>query len=235
MVKMTKRQKKIAELSIKQELYTLEDALILLGKYKDSCSVKFDETVEISCKLGIDPRHSDQMVRGAVPLPSGTGKSVKVAAFVPSDMLESLSDCGADIMGSDELVDSIKNGGAIEFEKCVAHPSFMPSLAKIGKILGPKGLMPNPKLGTVATDIASAISELKSGKVEFRAEKAGIVHVGVGKLSFKPNAIAENVKALLFALRDAKPSGAKGEYFNGIFLSTSMGPAIELDTKQLIS
>lgn len=235
MVKVTKRQKRIAELGIKEEPYVLDDALALIGKYKDFCSVKFDETVEISCRLGIDPRHSDQMVRGAVPLPSGTGKSVRVAAFVPGDMLENLSDCGADIIGSDELVDSIKGGGAIEFEKCVAHPSFMPTLAKIGKILGPKGLMPNPKLGTVTADVASAVSELKSGKIEFRAEKSGIVHVGVGKLSFKPAALAENVKALVIALRDAKPSGTKGEYFCGIFLSTTMGPAIELDTKQLIS
>lgn len=233
---ITKRQKKIAELGIEKKPYSLEDALGLFSKYKETCGVKFDETVEISCRLGVDPRHSDQMVRGAIPLPAGTGKAVKIAVFTVSDAVDGLKDCGADIVGSDELADSIKKGAAIEFDKCVATPTYMPALAsKLGKILGPKGLMPNPKLGTVTNDVKTAVAELKAGKVEFRTEKSGIVHAGIGKLSFESGALNKNISAFLKALSSARPSAAKGEYFRSIFIATTMGPSIELDKKQFIA
>lgn len=235
-IKMTKRQKKIADLGIESRAYSLSEALKILFEYKSSCAAKFDETVELVCKLGIDPRHSDQNVRGAKSLPAGTGKTVRVAVFVAQEMLDQFKGCGADILASDELLDTIKNGGAIEFDSCVCTPSYMPTLAaKIGKVLGPKGLMPNPKLGTVTEDVAAAVAEMKSGRVEFRAEKSGIVHVGVGKLSFDTDALTENIDILVKTLKNAKPSGAKGEYFRSIFITTTMGPSIELDRSNLVA
>ena len=230
-----KRAKRIAKLAIQQRPYSLEELLGLLAQYKTECSVKFDETVEIACRLGVDPKHSDQMVRGTVALPSGTGKDVRVAVFTSQDRVEEFRKLsGADIVGSDELVDKIQKGAVIDFDKCVATPDYMPTLAKIGKILGPRGLMPNPKLGTVTNDV-KIVAELKAGKVEFKTDKSGIVHAGIGKMSFDAKALKSNITAFVKAIQDAKPSAAKGEFFRSVFISTTMGPAIELDIGQIIA
>lgn len=221
-----KKMKKISALVDRSKFYTLEDALeILKTAAKER---KFDETIEVSFNLGIDPRQNDQTVRGVVELPNGTGAKIRVAVFAKDKKAEEAKAAGADIVGAEDLVESIM-GGKIDFDRCIATPDMMPVIAKVAKVLGPRGLMPNPKLGTVTMDVAKAVDSAKGGAVEFRAEKAGIVHAGVGKASFDSKKLAENIRAFSAALNRAKPSGAKGTYMKKISVSSTMGPGIKLD------
>lgn len=211
-------------------VYELDAAVKLL---KDNAKAKFDETIEISMNLGIDPRHSDQMVRGVVSLPKGTGKAVRVAVFAKGDKADEAQAAGADVVGADDLAEKVEKG-EIDFERVIATPDMMPVVGKLGKVLGPKGLMPNPKLGTVTPDVARAVQDAKGGQVEYRVEKAGIIHVGVGKASFSDGDIAENICSLVDAVNKAKPSGAKGTYIKKISVSSTMGPGIKLDIGPLL-
>jgi large subunit ribosomal protein L1 len=205
--------------------YGLDEAVKLL---KENATAKFDETIELSMNLGVDPRHSDQMVRGVVSLPKGTGKAVRVAVFAKGDKAEEAQAAGADVVGADDLAEKVEKG-EIDFERVIATPDMMPVVGKLGKVLGPKGLMPNPKLGTVTPDVAKAVQDAKGGQVEYRVEKAGIIHVGVGKASFSEGDIAENICSLVDAVNKAKPSGSKGTYIKRISVSSTMGPGIKLD------
>lgn len=205
--------------------YDLSNGISLL---KSLSQTKFDQTLEVVMKLGVDPRHSDQMVRGVVTLPAGTGKNIKVAVICKDERIDEAKNAGADIAGSTEIIDEIK-AGKINFDVCIATPDMMSVIGAVARILGPKGLMPNPKLGTVAVDIVTAIKNAKSGQVEYRVEKAGIIHAGVGKLSFTDSDLLQNVQALTTAVVKAKPSGAKGNYLKAIFLSTTMGPSVKID------
>jgi large subunit ribosomal protein L1 len=205
--------------------YSVEDAVKFI---KDNAKVKFDETIEIAMNLGIDPRHSDQQVRGVVQLPHGTGKSMRVAVFAKDAKAEDAKNAGADIVGAEDLAEKIQ-AGEIEFDRCIATPDMMAVVGRLGKVLGPKGLMPNPKLGTVTQDVATAVQAAKGGEVQFRCEKAGIVHAGVGKASFDEQALAENVRAFIGAISKAKPSGVKGTYIMKASISSTMGPGIKLD------
>ena len=211
-------------------VYGLDEAVKLL---KENAKAKFDETIELSMNLGIDPRHSDQMVRGVVSLPKGTGKAVRVAVFAKGDKADEAQSAGADIVGADELAEKVEKGG-IDFERVIATPDMMPVVGKLGKVLGPKGLMPNPKLGTVTPDVAKAVQDAKGGQIEYRVEKAGIIHVGVGKASFSEGDIAENICSLVDAVNKAKPSGTKGTYIKKISVSSTMGPGIKLDIGPLL-
>ncbi|HCH56064.1 MAG TPA: 50S ribosomal protein L1 [Rhodospirillaceae bacterium] len=211
-------------------VYELDAAVKLL---KDNAKAKFDETIEISMNLGVDPRHSDQMVRGVVSLPKGTGKAVRVAVFAKGDKADEAQVAGADVVGADDLAEKVERG-EIDFERVIATPDMMPVVGKLGKVLGPKGLMPNPKLGTVTPDVARAVQDAKGGQVEYRVEKAGIIHVGVGKASFSEGDIAENICSLVDAVNKAKPSGAKGTYIKKISVSSTMGPGIKLDIGPLL-
>jgi large subunit ribosomal protein L1 len=195
---------------------------------KQTATAKFDETVEMSMNLGIDPRHADQMVRGVVSLPNGTGKTVRVAVFAKGDKAEEAKKAGADVVGADDLFEKV-NKGEIDFDRCIATPDMMGVVGRLGKVLGPRGLMPNPKLGTVTMDVAKAVKEVKGGQVEFRAEKTGIVHAGVGKASFSEDQITENVRAFFDAIMKAKPSGAKGTFVKKVSLSSTMGPGVKLE------
>ena len=205
--------------------YTVEDAVKLV---KTNAKAKFDETVEVSMNLGVDPRHADQMVRGVVQLPNGTGKSVRVAVFAKGDKAEEATAAGADLVGADELAAEVQ-AGKIEFDRCIATPDMMPVVGRLGKILGPRGMMPNPKLGTVTPDVKTAVQAAKGGQVEFRVEKAGIIHAGVGKASFAEGALVENVKAFVDAVVKAKPSGAKGQFVKRVAVSSTMGPGVKID------
>ena len=205
--------------------YTVEEACALVGK---TGKKKFDETVDIAIKLGVDPKHADQMVRGAVVLPHGIGKTVRVAVFAKGDKAKEAEAAGADIVGAEDLAAKVAEGW-LEFDKAIATPDMMGVVGRLGKVLGPRGLMPNPKVGTVTADVARAVRETKAGKVEFRAEKAGIVHAPVGKASFDAKKLQDNVSALLEVIMKAKPSSAKGVYLKGVSLSTTMGPGIKLD------
>lgn len=205
--------------------YEAEEAIKILQK---SAFTKFDQTLEVALNLGVDPRHSDQMVRGMVSLPAGTGKDVRVAVFCKEEKADIAKNAGADLVGSTDLVDSIRSG-KIEFDVCIATPDMMATIGQVAKILGPKGLMPNPKLGTVTTDIETAVKNAKSGQVEYRVEKAGIVHVGIGKLSFKSADLLENLKTLIGAISKAKPSGAKGTFMKQLTLTSTMGPSLRVD------
>ena len=209
--------------------YDLGDAVKLV---KANAKAKFDETVELSLNLGIDPRHSDQQVRGVVQLPNGTGKTVRVAVFAKGDKAEEATKAGADIVGAEDLAEKIQ-GGEMNFDRCIATPDMMAVVGRLGKVLGPRGLMPNPKLGTVTPNVADAIKAAKGGEVTFRAEKAGIVHVGVGKASFTEDAIAENIRAVFGAISRAKPSGAKGTYIKRVSVSSTMGPGMQLEVGSL--
>ena len=210
--------------------YTLADAVKII---KDTAAkTKFDETVEVAINLGVDPRHADQMVRGTVSLPHGTGKSVKVVVFAKDDKAKEAEEAGADLVGAEELAQKIQ-GGEIDFERCIATPDMMAVVGRLGKVLGPKGLMPNPKLGTVTPDVASAVKAAKAGQIEFRVEKQGIIHAGVGKVSFSKEALAENISTFVSAIAKAKPSGAKGTYMKKVSLSSTMGPGLKLDVGPL--
>ncbi|MDX8529219.1 50S ribosomal protein L1 [Mesorhizobium sp. MSK_1335] len=229
MAKIAKRIAKSREGIDPNKAYVLSEALQLL---KDRSKVKFDETVEISMNLGVDPRHADQMVRGVVNLPNGTGRSVRVAVFARGDKAEEAKAAGADIVGAEDLVDIVQKG-TIDFDRCIATPDMMPLVGRLGKVLGPRGMMPNPKVGTVTTDVAAAVKASKGGAVEFRVEKAGIVQAGVGKVSFDVKALEENVRAFADAVNKAKPSGAKGNYVKKVSVTSTMGPGLKLDLSTL--
>lgn len=210
-------------------LYDLAEAVEII---KENATVKFDETVEIALNLAVDPRHADQMVRGVVSLPHGTGKSLRVAVFAKGDKVKEAEDAGADFVGAEDLSEKIKNG-EIDFDRCIATPDMMAIVGRLGKVLGPKGLMPNPKLGTVTPDVAGAIKAAKAGQIEFRVEKAGIIHAGVGKASFSADALVDNLKAFVGAIAKAKPSGVKGTYMKRVTISTTMGPGVKLNIASL--
>ena len=201
---------------------------------KANATAKFDETLEIAMNLGVDPRHADQMVRGVVSLPNGTGKTVRVAVFARGAKADEATAAGADIVGAEDLMETIQ-GGKIEFDRCIATPDMMPIVGRLGKILGPRNLMPNPKVGTVTMDVAQAIQNAKGGEVQFKAEKAGVVHGGIGKCSFDEAKLVENVKAFVSAVQKAKPTGAKGTYLKKISLSSTMGPGVSVDIANAIA
>lgn len=231
MAKIAKRLKKIREGVDFNKYYALDEAVKMV---KDRAIAKFDETIEVTMNLGVDPRYADQMVRGVVNLPNGTGRHVRVAVFARGDKAEEAKAAGADIVGAEDLFETV-NGGTIEFDRCIATPDMMPLVGRLGKILGPRSLMPNPKVGTVTPDVAAAVKASKGGAVEFRVEKAGIVHAGVGKASFSAQQIAENVKAFADAVLKAKPSGAKGDYLKRISLSSTMGIGVKIDSATIRS
>lgn len=232
MAKATKTQKNFQNEIDRKSFYTVENAVDILQKI--SKQRKFDETFEISMNLGVDPKHSDQAVRGMTTLPHGTGKSVRVAVFAKDAKAEEAKKAGADYVGAEDLAEQLQKN-EIEVDRCIATPDMMAVVGKLGKILGPKGLMPNPKLGTVTPDVQKAIQDAKGGAVEFRAEKNGIVHGGLGKASFDKKAIAENVYSYVDAIMKAKPSGAKGTYVKKVTLTTTMGPGLKIDIAGLLS
>lgn len=224
-----KNIRQVRALVDENKAYSIGEAVMFL---KNNSFTKFDSSIEVSCGLGIDPKHSDQQVRGMVSMPHGTGKKVRVAVFAKEGKADEAKKAGADIVGSDDLVQDIQSG-KIEFDYCIATPDMMGVVGKVAKILGPKGLMPNPKLGTVTPDVAGAVVKAKAGQVEFRAEKAGIVHAAVGKLSFNENNLIENIQALLSAVIKAKPAASKGTYVKTVYLSSTMGPSLPIDVANL--
>jgi large subunit ribosomal protein L1 len=228
-MKLSKRLKAVRQAYDFTKAYPLPEAIRLV---KATAKAKFDETVEIAMNLGIDPRHADQMVRGVVGLPHGTGKTVRVAVFARGPKAEEALAAGADIVGAEDLAEKIQ-AGEINFDRCIATPDMMGLVGRLGKILGPRGLMPNPRLGTVTMDVKGAVAAAKAGQVEFRAEKAGIVHAGVGKASFPEEKLLENVRAFVDAIQKAKPAGAKGAYVKKVSLSATMGPGIRVDVGSL--
>tara|TARA_X000001036_G_scaffold438149_1_gene485241 strand:+ start:3418 stop:4116 length:699 start_codon:yes stop_codon:yes gene_type:complete len=230
MAKPTKKMKAALEGIDREKSYTLSEAVAFLKK--NASSRNFVETIEIAINLNVDVRHADQVVRGMVSLPNGTGSTVRVAVFARDDKAEAAKAAGADIVGAEDLADKIKSG-EMDFDRCIATPDMMPIVGQLGKILGPKGLMPNPKLGTVTPDVEKAVNDAKAGAIEFRAEKAGIVHAGVGKASFDEAKLEENIKAFYSAIIKAKPSGAKGTYVKKVSLTSSMGPGLKIDTESL--
>jgi large subunit ribosomal protein L1 len=225
MAKRGKRLNTANEKIDREAFYEVSEAVKVI---KECATAKFDETVEIAINLDIDPRHADQMVRGVISLPHGTGKATRVAVFAKGDKAEEATAAGADVVGAEDLAEIIQKG-EISFDRCIATPDMMAVVGRLGKILGPRGLMPNPKLGTVTPNIKEAVTAAKGGQVEFRAEKSGIVHAGVGKTSFKAEALEENVKAFVGAISRAKPSGAKGTYMKRVSLSSTAGPGLKLD------
>lgn len=230
MTKLTKNSKALAaKLGDNQKLYGVDEALQLL---RDLKTAKFDETVEVALNLGVDPRHADQMVRGMVTLPSGTGKDVKVAVFARGDKAEAALAAGADKVGAEDLLEDMQAGN-LDYGRVIATPDMMGIVGRLGKVLGPKGLMPNPKLGTVTPNVAEAVKAAKGGQIEFRVEKAGIIHAGIGKMSFSDEAIRANFDAFIDAIVKAKPAGAKGKYVRKVALSSSMGPGLKIDTAEL--
>ena len=224
MAKLGKRTRSAREAFSGKENVSVEEAVTLV---KSNASAKFDETVEIALNLGVDPRHADQMVRGKVSLPNGTGKEVRVAVFARGDKAEEAKAAGADIVGAEDLMETIQ-GGTIDFDRCIATPDMMPIVGRLGKILGPRNLMPNPKVGTVTPDVSEAVKNAKGGEVQFKVEKAGVVHAGIGKASFDEAKLVENVRAFVDAVAKAKPSGAKGAYMKKVSLSSTMGPGVSI-------
>ena len=210
---------------------TIEEAVALV---KANANAKFDETIEIAMVLGVDPRHADQMVRGVVSLPSGSGKTMRVAVFARDAKADEAKAAGADIVGAEDLMESIQ-GGNLDFDRCIATPDMMPIVGRLGKVLGPRNLMPNPRVGTVTMDIKAAVEAAKGGEVQFRAEKAGVVHAGIGKASFDEAAMVANVKAFVAAVQKAKPAGAKGAYMKKISLSSTMGPGVSIDVSAAVA
>ena len=230
MANLNKKQKSLAaKLGDNQKLYGVDEAIKAL---KDLSTTKFDETIEIALNLGVDPRHADQMVRGMVTLPSGTGKDVKVAVFARGDKAEAALAAGADKVGAEDLLEDMQAGN-LDYGRVIATPDMMGIVGRLGKVLGPKGLMPNPKLGTVTPNVAEAVKAAKGGQIEFRVEKAGIIHGGIGKMSFGPEAIRANFDAFVDAIVKAKPAGAKGKYLQKVALSSSMGPGLKVDVAQV--
>lgn len=226
MTKPGKRTRAARENSDNVKAHTVEEAV---KSVKANATAKFDETIEVAMNLGIDTRHADQQVRGVVSLPNGTGRDIRVAVFAKDAKADEAKAAGADIVGADDLMEKIQ-GGFSDFDRVIATPDMMAVVGRLGKILGPRGLMPNPKVGTVTPDVAKAVKDAKGGAVQFKAEKAGIIHAGVGKASFDEKAIAENVQAFIDAVAKAKPSGAKGTYIKKIAISSSMGPGVKIDT-----
>ncbi|MEZ0171447.1 50S ribosomal protein L1 [Microvirga sp. TS319] len=213
------------------KLYPIQDAVKLI---KDRAKAKFDETIEISMNLGVDPRHADQMVRGVCNLPNGSGRTVRVAVFARGPKADEAKAAGADIVGAEDLFEAV-NGGTIEFDRCIATPDMMGLVGRLGKVLGPRGLMPNPRVGTVTMDVKNAVEAAKGGAVEFRVEKAGIVHAGIGKASFDEGKLVENIRAFADAVSKAKPSGAKGTYIQRIAVSSTMGPGVKVDPSSVLN
>jgi len=229
MAKLTKKQKAMENAVERDRLYGVDEAISIVKK---NATAKFDETVEIALNLGVDPRHADQMVRGVVSLPKGTGKDVRVAVFAKGDKAEEARKAGADVVGAEDLMETIQ-GGTIDFDRVIATPDMMGIVGRLGKVLGPKGLMPNPKLGTVTPNVADAVQAAKSGQVEFRVEKAGIVHAGIGKASFEEADLKANFEAFVDAIVKAKPTGAKGKYVKKLSVSSSMGPGVKIDLAEV--
>jgi large subunit ribosomal protein L1 len=229
MTKIAKRVAKTREGVDINKLYELSNAISMV---KERATAKFDETIEVALNLGVDPRHADQMVRGVVNLPNGTGRTVRVAVFARGPKADEAKAAGADIVGAEDLFE-IVNGGKIEFDRCIATPDMMGLVGRLGKVLGPRGMMPNPKVGTVTMDVTAAVKASKGGAVEFRVEKAGIVHAGIGKASFAPKAIEENIRAFADAVIKAKPTGAKGTYLKRMAISSTMGAGVRVDTASL--
>lgn len=224
-----KRIKKAYESVNKSKLYSLKDAVALV---KANATAKFDETVDLAINLGVDPKHADQMVRGVCAMPNGTGKTVRVAVLAQGEKADEAKAAGADIVGAESLIDTILSG-KVEFDRCIATPDMMGMAGKVARVLGPKGLMPNPKLGTVTMDVAGAVKKAKAGEVQYRVEKNGIIHAGIGKASFASDAIYENAKALIDAVIKAKPAGAKGTYMKRISVSSTMGAGVHVDVSNL--
>src|SRR6056297_2633050 len=225
MAKLGKRTKAAREAFADKSGLTVEEAVTLI---KSNASAKFDESLEIAVNLGVDPSHADQMVRGVVGLPNGTGKDVRVAVFARGPKADEAKEAGADIVGAEDLMETVQ-GGEINFDRCIATPDMMPVVGRLGKVLGPRNLMPNPKVGTVTMDVAQAVKDAKGGQVQFKAEKAGVVHAGVGKASFDAEKLAENVRAFVSAVQKAKPAGAKGTYVKKISLTSTMGAGVSID------
>ena len=230
MAKLGKRTKQAREGLDRNAFYPLEDAVKMV---KERAGAKFDETVEVAMNLGVDPRHADQMVRGVCNLPNGSGRTVRVAVFAKDEKAEEAKAAGAEIVGAEDLMEQIQKG-EMNFDRCIATPDMMPLVGRLGKVLGPRGLMPNPKVGTVTQDVKGAVEDAKGGAVEFRVEKAGIVHAGVGKASFSEDQIAGNVKAFVDAVQKAKPTGAKGAYIKKISISSTMGPGVKIDPSSVM-
>lgn len=228
--KMTKRQKKFSAIE-RNKLYTLEEAVKLV---KSNATTKFDESIDLAINLNADPKYADQQVRGMTELPHGTGKSLKVAVFARGPKAEEAKKAGADMVGAEDLMEAM-NAGNVDFDRVIATPDLMPLVGRLGKVLGPKGLMPNPKLGTVTMDVKKAVESAKAGSIEFRVEKAGIVQAGIGKASFSEKQLAENIKAFIDALNKAKPSGVKGTYMKKAAVSSTMGPGVKLDLSLILT
>jgi large subunit ribosomal protein L1 len=229
MANLGKRTTKVREGIDREKLYSIDDAVKMI---KDRAKAKFDETIEIAMNLGVDPRHADQMVRGVVLLPNGTGRSVRVGVFARGAKADEARAAGADVVGAEDLVEKVQ-GGSIDFDRCIATPDLMPLVGRLGKVLGPRGMMPNPKVGTVTLDVTGAVKGAKGGSVEFRVEKAGIVQAGVGKASFSAEKLVQNIKAFADAVQKAKPTGAKGTFINRVAVSSTMGPGVKVEPASL--
>jgi large subunit ribosomal protein L1 len=231
MAKLGKRLKTAREEIDRAKFYPIEEAVKLV---KERATAKFDETVEVALNLGVDPRHSDQMVRGVVNLPNGSGRSQRVAVFARGEKADEAKAAGADVVGAEDLVEQVQ-GGQIDFDRVIATPDMMPLVGRLGKVLGPRGLMPNPKVGSVTMDVVQAVKDAKGGSIEFRVEKAGIIHAGVGKASFSEEALAENIRAFAEAVNRAKPAGAKGTYLKRVSVASTQGPGVKIDPASLFA
>ena len=230
-MKLSKRMKDIRQGVDREKAYSIAEAVKLV---KERAKAKFDETIEIAMNLGVDPKHADQMVRGVCNLPNGSGRTVRVGVFARGAKADEAKAAGADVVGAEDLVEKVQ-GGSIDFDRCIATPDLMPLVGRLGKVLGPRGMMPNPKVGTVTMDVTGAVKAAKGGAVEFRVEKAGIVQAGVGKASFGEDKLVKNIKAFVDAVNKAKPSGAKGHYINRVAISSTMGPGVKVDIASLAS
>ena len=229
MAKLTKKQKAQADSVDREKFYAVDEAIALVKK---NATAKFDETVELALNLGVDPRHADQMVRGVVNLPKGTGKTVRVAVFAKGAKADEATKAGADVVGAEDLMEEMQ-GGKLDYDRIIATPDMMGVVGRLGKVLGPKGLMPNPKLGTVTMDVTKAVTDAKAGQIEFRVEKAGIIHAGIGKASFSEGDLKENFTAFMDAISKAKPSGAKGKFVQKVSMTSTMGPGLKLDLAEV--